>query len=75
MEKEKPDFEIKLNELKTVVEKLESDIPLEDGMKLFEYGIKLTKECIAALDNTQEKIVALKKQLDDVLEGASGDEI
>ncbi len=68
MEEQKNGFESKLDELKAIVEKLESDIPLEEGMKLFEDGLRLTKECIAELDKTQDSIASLKKQLDDVLD-------
>ncbi len=61
------DFEKKIDALRDIVEKLESDIPLEDGMKLFEKGIGLTKECIAELNKTQESIEKLKGELDLVL--------
>lgn len=61
------DFESKIDALRDIVEKLESDIPLEEGMKLFETGIGLTKECIAELNKTQESIDKLKGELDLVL--------
>ena len=63
----KIDFEAKLTELNKIVERLESDVSLEDGMKLFESGIAITKECIDELNKTQDSIASLKKQLDDVL--------
>ena len=64
---QKPDFEKKLSELNKIVEKLESDVSLEEGVKLFESGLALTKECIDELNKTQDKISSLKKQLDDLL--------
>lgn len=74
MENGKIDFEKKLDELKSIVEKLESDIPLEEGMKLFESGLKLAEECISALNKTQENIAALKNRLDDVIGEISGED-
>ena len=64
---QKSNFEKKLGELNAIVEKLESDISLEEGVKLFESGLALTKECIDELNNTQDKISSLKKQLDDLI--------
>lgn len=69
---EKIDFEKKLGELNAIVEKLEGDVSLEDGMKLFESGLALTKECIEELNRTQESISSLKKQLDDLLVAVPG---
>lgn len=68
----KPDFEKKLGELNKIVEKLESDVSLEEGVKLFESGLALTKECIDELNKTQDKINSLKKQLDDLLVVSTG---
>ncbi|MCH5157725.1 MAG: exodeoxyribonuclease VII small subunit [Clostridiales bacterium] len=61
------DFEQKIEKLQEIVAKLESDVSLEDGMALFESGIKLTKECIDELDRTREHIEALKGELDKIL--------
>ncbi len=62
------DFEEKIEKLRAVVAKLESDISLEDGMALFENGIKLTKECIDELDRTRGHIESLKGELDKILD-------
>lgn len=61
------DFEKKIEKLQEIVAKLESDVSLEDGMALFESGIKITKECIDELDRTREQIEALKGELDKIL--------
>ncbi|MEM7401598.1 MAG: exodeoxyribonuclease VII small subunit, partial [Pseudomonadota bacterium] len=43
-------FEKSLNQLETLVDKLEKgDISLEDSLKTFEQGVKLTRECQQAL--------------------------
>lgn len=62
------DFEEKIEKLRAVVAKLESDVSLEDGMALFESGIKLTKDCIDSLDRTREHIESLKGELDKILD-------
>ena len=62
------DFEQKIEKLQEIVSKLESDISLEDGMALFESGIKLTKECIDELERTREHIESLKGELDKILD-------
>ncbi len=62
------DFEKKLIELTAIVEKLESDISLEEGMKLFETGLDLTEECISDLNATRDGIAALKGRLDLILD-------
>ena len=64
------DFEEKIEKLKDIVSKLESDVSLEDGMSLFESGIKLTKDCIDELDRTREHIDSLKGELDKILDRA-----
>lgn len=61
------DYERKIDELQKVVDKLESDVSLEESMRLFESGIKLTKECIDELDRTQARVNDLKDQLDTIL--------
>ena len=62
------DFEGKLNKLREIVEKLESDVSLEDGMKLFESGLGLTRECLDELNKAQTSIEELKGQLDIILD-------
>lgn len=66
------DFEAKIGELQKIVDKLESDVSLEESMKLFENGLALTKECIDELNRSQQSIAQLKKQLDTVLDSVSG---
>lgn len=63
-------FEIKIGRLQAIVDKLEGDpsLSLEDGMALFENGLKLTKECVEELNVTRERIADLDRQLEAVLD-------
>jgi exodeoxyribonuclease VII small subunit len=51
-----------LADLEEIVEELESgDLPLEKAMKKFEEGIKLTRNCQAALKEAEQKVEILLK--------------
>ncbi|MEP0861194.1 MAG: exodeoxyribonuclease VII small subunit [Ignavibacterium sp.] len=57
-------FEEKLKRLEQISEILESgDVKLEESISLFEEGIKLSKECLAILENAELKITKLKKEV------------
>jgi len=57
-----------LTDLEEIVEELESgDLPLEQAMKRFEEGIKLTRGCQSALKDAEQKVEIL-------LKSAAGDE-
>ncbi len=57
------DFEKSLKQLETLVDKLEQgDLSLEDSLKKFEQGVKLTRECQQALQNAEQKISVLSKE-------------
>ncbi len=62
-----------LSDLETLVEELESgDLPLEQAMKKFEDGIKLTRGCQSALKDAEQKVEILlqsagSEELDDFL--------
>ena len=50
-------FEESLNKLEGLVEKMESgDLSLEDSLKTYEEGIKLTRECQQALKQAEQKV-------------------
>lgn len=64
MPKEKS-FEASLNELERIVEQLEEgDLSLEDSLKLFEQGIRLSRDCQKRLDEAERKIDVLLKNSD-----------
>lgn len=53
-------LEKSLADLETLVDELESgDLPLETAMKKFEEGIKLTRQCQAALKEAEQKVEIL----------------
>lgn len=55
-----PDFEQSLADLQTLVELLESgELSLEDSLGAFEQGIRLTRECQAALNQAEQKVQIL----------------
>jgi exodeoxyribonuclease VII small subunit len=58
-----PNFEEQLKALESVVERLEQgDIPLEESVKLFEQGLKLSNACKKELEAAEGKIELLVKQ-------------
>jgi len=56
-------FEEALNQLTTLVEKLESgQLPLEESVAAFEEGVKLTRRCEALLDQAEQRLQVLGNQ-------------
>jgi exodeoxyribonuclease VII small subunit len=54
------DFEKKLSRLEEIVQKMErGDLALEDSLKFFEEGVKLSKECHQQLNEAEVKIKKL----------------
>jgi len=58
-------FENALKQLENIVHELESgNLSLDDSIKKFEEGIKLSKYCSAKLDETEKRITILTKGQD-----------
>lgn len=58
----------KLKQLKEITEKLESgNVGIEEGIKLFEEGTLIAKECYTALNEAKGKITQIKKQMDETI--------
>jgi len=58
-------FEASLKELETIVKQLEEgDMPLEESLKLFESGVRLSRECRERLNNAERRIEVLMKEAD-----------
>ncbi len=56
----KKSFESSLTELEKIVRQLEDgDLSLEESLKLFESGVKLTRECRERLDEAERRIELL----------------
>lgn len=54
------DFEKRLTRLEEIVEKMEGgELPLEESLKLFEEGVKLTKDCHKQLNDAELKVKQL----------------
>jgi exodeoxyribonuclease VII small subunit len=56
-------LETALKELESLVERMEQgDLSLEESLKLFERGVKLTRMCQSALKSAQQKVEVLSAQ-------------
>lgn len=54
------DFEKKLGRLEEIVNKMEKgDLALEESLKLFEEGVKLSRECHQKLNDAESKVKLL----------------
>ncbi len=59
------DFETRLQELEDLVEALESgDLSLEESLKAFEKGIRITRDCQQALTEAEQKVNLLTRNGD-----------
>lgn len=68
------DFEQSLSQLETLVASLESgDMSLEDSLKAFENGIKITRECQEALQEAEQRVEILTRNRAGELKTASFD--
>ena len=60
-------FEETLQELETLVRKLEQgELPLEESLKAFERGVRLTREC-------QQSLSAAEQRVEQVMENDQGE--
>ncbi len=58
-------FEESLKQLEAIVGKLErGDLPLEESVRLFEEGVKLSNACKSDLEAAEGKVQILLKQKD-----------
>ena len=58
-----PDFEQSLEALEKIVEEMEKgEMSLEDALKSFEDGIKLTSACQQSLKEAEQKVEILMKK-------------
>src|SRR3990167_8194296 len=57
------DFEQSLTDLQNLVERLENgELSLEDSLTAFEQGIRLTRDCQAALAQAEQKVQILMER-------------
>jgi exodeoxyribonuclease VII small subunit len=63
-----PAFEQILQELEALVTQLESgDLPLDEALRTFERGVRLTRECQAVLTTAQQKVQLLLQRGESVV--------
>jgi exodeoxyribonuclease VII small subunit len=63
-----PAFEQILQELEGLVTQLESgELPLDEALRAFERGVRLTRDCQAALTAAQQKVQLLLQRGDSVV--------
>jgi len=66
---EKVNFEESMQNLENIVQELEKgELNLEDSIKKFEEGIKLSKKCNEILEEAEKKITILIKKEDKIVE-------
>jgi exodeoxyribonuclease VII small subunit len=64
----KIDFEASLGQLEQMVEQMEDgELSLEESLKAFERGVKLTRECQQALQEAEQKVQLLSEQDGDLV--------
>jgi len=62
-------FEESLKQLETIVAQLErGDLPLEDSVKIFEEGMRLSSECKKQLEEAEGKVEILVKRRNGAME-------
>jgi exodeoxyribonuclease VII small subunit len=63
-----PAFEAALAQLESLVTRLEAgDLPLDEALRTFEQGVRLTRECQGALAAAQQKVQLLLQRGDQVV--------
>ena len=61
-------FEKAMQNLEKIVQELESgELVLEEALKKFEEGIKLSRQCTAKLEESEKKITLLMEKADGTL--------
>ena len=61
-------FEKAMQNLEKIVQELESgELALEEALKKFEEGIKLSRQCTAKLEESEKKITLLMEKADGTL--------
>lgn len=59
---ENPNFELAFAQLQQVIEKLEnSELPLDEALRLYEEGKRLSATCASILESTQLRLTTLSQ--------------
>lgn len=69
MEKKEENFEELMQKLEEITDKLEKEqLSLDDSVKLFEDGMKISKKCSSKLEDAEKRITILINQNDEIKE-------
>lgn len=69
MAKSEKNFEELMGKLEEITSKLETDkLSLDESVKLFEEGMKISKECNEKLEDAEKRITILLKTNDEIKE-------
>ena len=69
MAKSENDFEELMQKLEDITGKLETDkLSLDESVKLFEEGLKISKECNEKLEDAEKRITMLIRTNDEIKE-------
>lgn len=69
------DFESALQQLEQLVNRMESgDLSLEDSLKAFEDGVKLTRQAQARLDAAEQRVKILMEEQGELVEADFDDD-
>lgn len=69
MAKKEENFEDLIVKLEEITDKLENDkLSLDESVKLFEEGMKISKECNEKLEDAEKRITVLLKVNDEIKE-------
>lgn len=69
-----PDFEASIEQLEGLIDQMESgELSLEESLKTYEQGVRLTRQCQKALSDAQLKVDALLREHSDQIESDRDD--
>ncbi len=64
-----PNFEQQLEALEAIVDQLEDgDLPLDEALKVFEKGVKLSRQCQQHLAEAEQKVTILMNGKEELFE-------
>lgn len=59
------DFDKNIKDLEEICEKMENEnLPLNEGVELYEKGVVIAKECYSELSKVKGKVTVIKQDLD-----------
>ena len=62
------DLEKQLKKLEELTKMMESGVSIEEGLKLFEQGVAITKDCMTMIKEYKGKLTEIKADMDALLD-------